>query len=328
MKNPNMEEAKIYNLAARYFSGEANAEEISELESLKLDPENARIFSELEQVWADSSAWAPDFSAETNQEWEKLNSKISASKPKFTIVRNFKFYSIAASLLLALGISIVFWFNNSNNTIYSTNDLAQVFDLPDGSKITLEPNSSVELSKDFNEKNRELKLVGTAFFDVKRDENKAFIIEAGYTKTEVLGTSFYLSAPKNSSIRLSVKTGLVYFENTAQKNGLKVAAGEKAEITSQEKAPEKLTNNNETFMPAELGFVKFEKADLNQVVSEMSRLYGIEIKISDAAMNLCLFTGKFEKGNREAAINMLAELYQFKIEKRNNSILLTGGQCR
>lgn len=322
-----MEEAKIYNLAARYFSGEASPEEISELESLKLDPENARIFSDLEQVWADSSAWAPDFSSEINQEWEKLNSRISESKPKFTIVRNFKFYSIAASLLLALGISLVFWFNTSNN-VYTTNDLAQVFELPDGSKITLQPHSKVELSDDFNENKRELKLNGTAFFDVKRDENKAFIINTEFSKTEVLGTSFYLSAPKNSSIRLSVKTGLVYFENTLQKTGLKVAAGEKAEIHTKELGPEKVINEQETFMPAEQGFIKFEKAELNKVVSEMSRLYGLEIRINDVNMQQCLFTGKFEAEKQETAIKMLAELYQFKVEQNNNTILLSGGQCR
>jgi transmembrane sensor len=81
--------------------------------------------------------------------------------------------------------------------------------LPDSSVVWL--NSATHLSFDSDFINhREVRLSGEAFFDVRTDARHPFIVKAGGVSTQVLGTSFNVSAyPEAGEMRVSLKTGKV-----------------------------------------------------------------------------------------------------------------------
>src|SRR5690606_18082388 len=62
--------------------------------------------------------------------------------------------------------------------------------LPDGSKVTLNSNSSISYTEGFTESTREIKLKGEAFFQVTKDPARPFIVHTGNIATTALGTSF------------------------------------------------------------------------------------------------------------------------------------------
>ncbi|WPU92737.1 FecR domain-containing protein [Mucilaginibacter sabulilitoris] len=69
-------------------------------------------------------------------------------------------------------------------------------DLPDGSEVWLNANSHIRISDDFqNLKQRNVYLdEGEAFFKVKRNVNRPFIVFTKSVRTQVLGTSFNINS--------------------------------------------------------------------------------------------------------------------------------------
>ncbi|MDP4184473.1 MAG: FecR family protein [Bacteroidota bacterium] len=119
---------------------------------------------------------------------------------------------IAAVLFafLLLGISIFYTYNALNKEKYYVVEapLGQKakIKLPDGSTVWLNSGSSIKYSSNFDKRSREVELVGEAFFEVKKNINKKFIVHAPFLDVEVTGTQFNVNAYKDEP---SVETALV-----------------------------------------------------------------------------------------------------------------------
>src|SRR5690606_2603405 len=70
----------------------------------------------------------------------------------------------------------------------------QLLLLPDGSTVLLNNNSSLDFPQQFTGDTREVILKGEAYFDIKPDASRPFIIHTGKVKTRVLGTAFNIRA--------------------------------------------------------------------------------------------------------------------------------------
>jgi len=82
--------------------------------------------------------------------------------------------------------------------------------LADGSEITLNSGSEIRYPAQFNGPKRQVYLDGEAFFKVKHNETKPFVVSTAQLSTTVLGTSFNIRAyAKLNQIAVSVATGKV-----------------------------------------------------------------------------------------------------------------------
>ena len=82
--------------------------------------------------------------------------------------------------------------------------------MSDGSEIVLQKDTRIKYPKVFEKSKREVYLVGEAFFKVKRNPQRPFIIYTKKLITQVLGTSFTIKAnPDIEEERVIVKTGKV-----------------------------------------------------------------------------------------------------------------------
>lgn len=87
----------------------------------------------------------------------------------------------------------------------------QTHTLEDGSKLYLAPKSAVDIT--YTDGDRQVRLLrGQAFFEVQPNTNRPFYVDAGGTKTTVLGTSFGVSK-LNSGVSVSVAHGKVLVED-------------------------------------------------------------------------------------------------------------------
>ncbi len=98
-------------------------------------------------------------------------------------------------------------------TLKSENKAADLYYLPDSTKVWLEQQAELSYDEDFSKENRTVNLKGEAFFEVKRDANSEFIINTNLTETKVLGTSFNLKGSTNGNVELKVMTGKVLFSS-------------------------------------------------------------------------------------------------------------------
>lgn len=99
------------------------------------------------------------------------------------------------------------------------------FELPDGTKIILNRNSRASYTEDKNTQERNVKLNGEAYFEVKNSKVKKFNVYAGNTKTTVVGTIFNLRAYDNENeVTIDVMEGEVLFaelDNDTRKAAVK-----------------------------------------------------------------------------------------------------------
>ena len=79
--------------------------------------------------------------------------------------------------------------------------------LADGSTVRLAPQSAIDIA--YADGTRDVRLLeGTAFFEVKRDPNRPFKVEANAVETTVLGTAFEVRT-ESEDTRVAVRQGTV-----------------------------------------------------------------------------------------------------------------------
>lgn len=141
----------------------------------------------------------------------------------------------AALLAICISLSIYFFgeSNKANYELYA--NLSQnptEFTLFDGSKITLKPQAKLYYTDSYTKDKRLVKLDGEAFFEIAKDKNHPFEIEAGNAKIKVLGTSFLVKTTLEET-SIDVSTGLVEFAHLSKK-GIKtqLSKGESATLNT------------------------------------------------------------------------------------------------
>ena len=103
--------------------------------------------------------------------------------------------------------------------------------LEDGSTLTLAPESAVDIR--YSDAERRIRLLkGAAFFDVQRDRERAFVVQAGSTHIAVLGTAFNVDR-SDSGTRVSAAHGRVRVEDHSVNPAVfeDLAAGEQLAVT-------------------------------------------------------------------------------------------------
>jgi len=102
-----------------------------------------------------------------------------------------------ASIILVL-LSFIFYFSinptiDKSKYVIRKADIGKnvIIQLSDSSVVTLNAGSEIRYPEHFSKKERKIYLVaGEAFFDVKPDKKRPFIVESGDLVTRVLGTKF------------------------------------------------------------------------------------------------------------------------------------------
>lgn len=93
-------------------------------------------------------------------------------------------------------------------------DDIRIIRLPDGTKVWVNQNTEIEYPEKFEGNVRVVNLKGEAFFEVKRNPSKPFIIRSGNITTTVLGTSFNVKAYHGLAPEVNVRTGKVKVEGS------------------------------------------------------------------------------------------------------------------
>src|SRR5690606_17587983 len=81
--------------------------------------------------------------------------------------------------------------------------------LPDSSTIYLAAGSYLTYPEQFPDSGRTVELTGQAFFEVTSDKKRPFKGRSGTVQTNVLGTSFRISACTGETVEVAVASGSV-----------------------------------------------------------------------------------------------------------------------
>lgn len=194
--------------------------------------------------------------------------------------------------------------------------------LADGTQVWLNAGSRMIYPSRFIDRKREVFLVGEAFFNVTKNQEKPFIVKTPDIEIEVLGTQFNLSAyPEENVVQAVLTEGSIELGWT--NGGLfdrstKIVPGQMA-MVNREKRETKLYNvNTEYYTSWREGYLTFNNSDLSRVVKKLERYYNIRFRYEDPLNGSIKISGKLDvTSDKEVVFKYMNSLTGLNFTKIN-----------
>ena len=332
----------------KYLEDKCTAQELLIFNEFIEKKENRQVVEQMFKEFAENVQTdrgiddTPD--EQTNRRREKLIRMI-ASREKVSLQRSRKaapWYRAAAVLLLLIG---VFWFIHSANQSGHTVALAAYVTksgqkskvtLTDGTIVYLNAESRLTAPEKFDAKKREVTLEGEAFFEVKHDPNKPFLVKSGELTTAVLGTSFNIRAfPGEEDIEVTVATGKVRVAQTANdasgdSGGNNVTLTPSQQVTyavNDKKMQRPEMVHVENFISWKDKTLTFNKMAFEKVARTLGRWYGVEIRLENDALSDCLVTGEYTNASLKDILESLKFAFEIDYKYTDKTVVISGKGC-
>lgn len=279
--------------------------------------------------------------SQQRQRFEQAFQQHLATTPVRRISPVWKILARAAVIALLINIAgfAVYQYKKQNRirNYSSLSGERKSFQLPDGTSVMLNANSHITIAQHFNKEAREVTLVGEAFFDVAAAANKPFIVHTKKMDIRVLGTSFNVRAyPEDKVVETALIKGKVEVTIHGEQNRKiilqptqKIVIGVVA--ASHITAPS-ATIGNVVLSPRDSAAVEtswtrnrlvLTDMPLGTAAVEMSRWYGVKIKVDSTIANKYRYTATFEKETVEQALKAMQASVPFNYRIENNEIFIS-----
>ncbi|OAQ42370.1 hypothetical protein A5893_04470 [Pedobacter psychrophilus] len=237
--------------------------------------------------------------------------------------------SICCGLLIFMGCLIYLTSTNAakfrNQQIVTRhNPFGQrsIFQLNDGTKVTLNANSTLKFPEQFGEENRNVELEGEAFFEVTKDKSKPFNVKSENLTTTVLGTKFNINT---HDIKETIKISLVEGKVKVTDNNSKVAITlNPAQSISYQKNNHLITKasfNTKEIISWKDGILSFKNASFDEVSQKIYTTFGIRLIDPDGKLNWD-YTGEFNNSDYLSIIKSICYAKKLKYKIVNDTIII------
>jgi transmembrane sensor len=251
---------------------------------------------------------------EKETSWKEILLTVDGDTRKKRIRQNV-YWLAAASVLIIMGI--VVWLNI--NSGFRTSDHEKLaIGLTDGSSVTLNYTSRLEVADDFGGKNRRVSLQGEAFFNIQKDEGKPFIITLGHHEVIVVGTSFNVRY-RDELAEITVRSGNVQLH--ANNKFLTLAAGEKGTISPTGGLSRVEWNANDFAWYSKTLILRMKS--LKEVAEILSKLFTKKVEVSPAIASMTL-TAEIQYETIDDILVIIEETFDVEWKRDANKIYIYG----
>ncbi|MTI89434.1 MAG: DUF4974 domain-containing protein [Balneolaceae bacterium] len=343
-----------YQLLARYMAGHCSADEQNKVEEwINADPENKEKEKQLRQIWQLSEQKEDRLQGffDPENEWEGLQRRIQKEKTPTPPVerdlyaekyRTSSIHSMSqriirvAAIFLVAGLIGIFSFHNQYEPEQkdeqivlrevSTENAQRVnLTLGDGTKVMLNADSDIKFPEKFNAGIREVYLKGEAYFNVKRNPEKPFVIHSFGSVVRVLGTSFTVrSYEEENTVRVVVEEGKVAFgpEQSDLEEQVLLTANKMAHFTIDSKdLRTSEVKDMQLYLSWRRGYLKFRESPMEQVATALERRYGVEVMFRDPAIKNKKLTAFLKSRSIKNVLNVIAMSLDIEYELTEHRII-------
>jgi transmembrane sensor len=232
--------------------------------------------------------------------------------------------ALAASVALVVAVGgIGGWL--ARDPVYATRPgEQQVFTLSDGSRVAL--NTGSHLVVDFTKAERRVRLErGEAMFEVTRNPDRPFIVQAGEERVRVLGTTFTVRNDGRKVAVVLVEGRVeVTRETPRQPRPVPVAVlapGER--LTVRADAGAAIDHPRVEAVTAwRRGEVMFDETPLLDAAAELNRYGGTQVQVGDPTLAALRLSGVFQTHDPAEFARVAAELYDLHADREGDRIVL------
>lgn len=300
----------IDELLAKYLANET----LTSTQKVDLEEwinNNQKLYNEISSLYKKEYPSFDKIEFDTDKAWNKVEPKLIPEPQQKSL--KIQTIGIAASIICLLGLTLFWLFRDETQTlIYANNSpVESEITLPDQSTVKLYPGASVNYKSHKRKGDRVLSLRGEAFFNIKKSNGRAFIVEAYNTQIKVLGTSFFVDAISMNNTNIKVKTGKVSVTNNER--SVILTANEQVIITPESMTKGLFPDNPEN-QKTKPEFLKFNNTPINKVIEQLESVFNVEIAI-DSSLKENTITTTVQTNNLEDILAELAYLSKSKFIK-------------
>lgn len=305
---------KIEEILPRYCSGEATVEECRMVEEwIGQSDENYRIVKQMytiDQVMG-------TVQMESKVDMEKALASVSRKMSKAPSHITWFTWVQRAAAILFIPLLIAFAIQNFTPSPTEVAQMIEVktnpgmtttVDLPDGTKVYLNSESSLTYPSFFSKDKRDVKLTGEAFFEVQKDPEHRFIVSGPHhTQIEVLGTSFNVEAfERDSFISTTLVEGKVRFayQKNRQPATVDMKPGQKLMYDTTSSQVKLLPTSGETETAWKDGKIIFQATPLPEALRMLEKRFNVTFILSNNRLRGEAFNGSFTNQRLERILEI------------------------
>jgi ferric-dicitrate binding protein FerR (iron transport regulator) len=296
---------KREELISKWLDNNLNHQELEAFKVLEDYDDLVKLNNNLQAFKADKY--------DSSAELENVLSSIKSKKPQS---KNWLKPFLRVAAILAVCFSLYYYTASLDKTISTEYAQKTTIELPDASSVSLNAKSSLAFNKKDWKKNREVELLGEAFFKVAK--GSSFKVKTTSGTVTVYGTQFNVKQ-RDNYFEVICYEGLVGVTYNAQETKLK--PGDGFLIIDGEKIAKEKENRS---MPSWLNNAStFRSLPYKTVIAEFERQYNVHITLIGIDSNK-LFTGSFAHDNIELALKSITLPLHATYSKSNHTITLRG----
>lgn len=304
----------------KYFKKEADAQEVEQVNLWRKESQsNLDYLNQIQGIHHASEEMKGYRSFDVDAAYSKVTSSDNGSRKNSF---NLNSWAAAASFLI-IASCLAFFLSqveDANTTVqsFATTDSLLNQSLSDGSFVTLDDHSSIEVT------GREVTLMGRAFFNVtKKDDKAPFTVKFSKGKVIVLGTQFSIRCDKDDT-EIAVVEGHVRYE--FDNRSIDLFAGDIVRLIGNDIV--KTSSNVLNVVSWKARELVFKDTNIEEVVSHLKRHYKIDIEIrAKIDKSKCRITTRFTDESIDDAMKELSNLLGLSYHTEGEKIVITSSKC-
>ncbi|WP_165840854.1 FecR family protein [Larkinella punicea] len=259
--------------------------------------------------------------------WQQLDEKPlgepTKNKPKKTVLPVSKSgrvmhlpvvrWAAAAIVLLVSGL-LLYPYLTGPQTIRTSYGEQRTVELPDGSVVTLNGNSSLRFSDDWDETGqRDVWLEGEAFFGVQHTRNhQKFIVHTpDQLAVEVLGTRFNVQNRRGTT-QVVLQEGKVRVTNPAQQT-YTLKPGDEVRYTQVTKQLTSVRANLSHELAWRTSILLFTDQPVSEVLQEIRDSHGLQVELRNPTVGRELFSGSIPADDVKQVLSKIEKIYKVTV---------------
>jgi transmembrane sensor len=313
-----------HELLVKYLLGEASPGERTGVEQwLAGGEDRRRLLSQLKLVLEESGRLkAPE--SDEEQAWQRFRQRIAATRVPVKKKRSFFTpLRVAAVFVLLAGLALWVYFSQQNKPVQTlavqSHDKVVTDTLPDGSMVTLNRNSTLSYKEKFKGDIRSVALKGEAFFDVRPDKSKPFVVQVNDVTVKVVGTSFNIKA-EGGKTEVIVESGIVQVTRGGKTIELRPKQKVRLETQDTTLVKEEVKDGLHNYYRSR-EFV-CDNTPLWKLVEVLNEAYGVRIEIGRGSLKNLPLTATFNNESLDNILQIISATFDIKVERQDDRIIL------
>ncbi len=339
LENPNIDQVLL-----NYLEGRSTTDEIETLRNWMNDSEDHKaIFESTKLYWENSHLKIQ--SSNLDDVFEKLKARQNQNLSEQMlgiqtkrIVRKLNWYKVAAVFVVFFTIAgMIYYLNVADYQIEEISVVQKIVKenpkgqklttyLPDGSKVILNSQSRIEYGSTYNDTERLIELEGEAFFEVKRDSSKPFMVVAKGVTTTALGTSFNVNCVHEQNVEVTLVSGKVsvykrsdhsmilnpgYFAAVSHEGEIEVAKFDYLEKVGWKD-----------------GVLAFKDNTLSEIIVKLEDWYGVEFITIGKMEHEFHYTGTYKNESLEEVLHGISFVHNFKFKIIGDTVKIYASEIK